>query len=238
MCHQGKNYIYAGGTVAQMTLSVHFVWFWSLHMCWNLVWNTCNAHVKKNMWIELQSLEFNINNFQNQILEWIHSERWKWVRTDENAPIVQNKVTFEIKKKKKKSPGKQAQILWVLCRWDTEYGLPLMFGQAGQKRFRHSFIERRVSSGLQLSTGVFHTGTRQGHVIATCCREKMRETLFEYLFVSSLMWVSVVLWLTGLHTGRAEAQGTGSAQTSACNACDYGWLLLPQTRLLLSGRDH
>lgn len=30
-----------------MTLSVHFVWFWSLHMCWNLVWNTCNAHVNK-----------------------------------------------------------------------------------------------------------------------------------------------------------------------------------------------
>lgn len=54
------------------------------------------------MWIELQSLEFNINNFQNQILEWIHSERWKWVRTDKNAPIVQNKVTFEIKKKEKK----------------------------------------------------------------------------------------------------------------------------------------
>lgn len=69
-----------------------------------------------------------------------------------------------------------------------------MFSQAGQKSFRHSFIERRVSSGLQLSAGVIHTGTRQGHVIATCCREKMRETaetLFDYKGVSTLKCVSV-----------------------------------------------
>lgn len=237
MCHQGKNYIYAGGTVAQMTLSVHFVWFWSLHMCWNLVWNTCNAHVNKYVnriaefrvqYKQLSESDIGMDSFWKMKM----SANWrKRTYCSEQSHVWD-------KKKEKKSPGKQAQILWVLCRWDTEYGLPLMFGQAGQKRFCHSFIERRVSSGLQLSAGVFHTGTRQGHVIATCCREKMRETLFEYLFVSSLMWVSVVLWLTGLHTGRTEAQGTGSAQTSACNACDYGWLLLPQTRLLLSGRDH
>lgn len=191
MCHQGKTYIYAGGTVAQMTLSVHFVWFWSLHMCWNLFWNTCNAHVNKY----LNRIAV-FRHFQNQKLEWIHSDRWKWVQTYKNVPTVQNSHVWDKKKNPALLPGKQAQILWVLCRWDTEYGLPLMFGQAGQKRFRHSFIERRVSSGLQLSAGVFHTGTRQGHVIATCCREKMRETtetLFDYLFVSSLMWVSVVL---------------------------------------------
>ncbi len=31
---------------------------------------------------------------------------------------------------------------------------------------------------------------------------------------------SVELQLTGLHTGRAETQGAGCAQTPACNACD------------------